>query len=165
VGLLGQLTLPTGQYDSGQILNMGANRVALRVGLPTAYYIGDSFLDPRLTTLELLPSITFYGDNPDAPGSASTTSQDLVFMLEGHLTHNLNRAMWLSLDALYTTGGETETDGVSNDDSPVSFAMGVTANLNFSTTASLKVSYGETIWASGDGPDGEAFRAVFSVSF
>ncbi|MEM1081002.1 MAG: transporter [Pseudomonadota bacterium] len=165
MSLLGKLTLPTGQYDEDRILNMGANRMAFQLGLPTSYYFGESFLDGRLTSVELAPSITFYGDNDEPFGTASETSQDPIFLLEGHLTHNFHQAFWMSLDALYTYGGETSTDGVSDDNTQESFGLGATANLFLSETMSIKLSYGEVVWNNDNGPDGDFVRAVFTVTF
>lgn len=74
LGLLGKLTAPTGEYDEDKVINLGANRWGLQVGVPMGYYLGDSLLDPDLTTFELLPSVFFFGDNSD-PFRADETSQ------------------------------------------------------------------------------------------
>lgn len=165
VGVLAKLFLPTGEYDSDNAINLGANRVAFQLGLPTVYYVGDSLLDPQLTTFEILPAVTFYGANEDPFGGAGETTQDPLFTLETHVTRNLNQALWVSLDALYTYGGETSTDGVSNDNVQNSLALGGTFNINFSPATSLKLSYGGTVWGNDSGPDGQFFRAVFTQTF
>lgn len=56
------------------MINLGANRWGLQVGGPMGYYLGDSFLDPNLTTSELLPSAFLFGDNSDPFPSATTTT-------------------------------------------------------------------------------------------
>ena len=53
LNLLTRVYLPTGSYDRTAPVNLGENRRALQLGLPLAYYLGESFLDRRLTTLEL----------------------------------------------------------------------------------------------------------------
>ncbi|MCF6264375.1 MAG: transporter [Xanthomonadales bacterium] len=114
-GILTLFTLPTGQYDESHALNLGTNRWAAQLGTVLLWYQGDTLLDPRLRTFELVPSFTFYGDNDD-PFGANSTEQSAMFKLEGHITQNINQAMFLSADAFYTYGGETTTDGVNNND-------------------------------------------------
>lgn len=90
-----------------------------------AWYVGRSFLDPALTTIELSPSVQFFGDNDD-PRGASTTSQGALPRIEAHLTRNVHKAVWVSLDGQYVYGGETSTDGRSNDDAQRAFELGGT---------------------------------------
>lgn len=87
----------------------------------------------------MLPSVTFYGDN-DEPFRANTTSQEPIFRLEGHITRNLNKAVWISADALVSNGGETETDGVDNNNRQYSLKLGATLSVAVAKTASLKFS-------------------------
>lgn len=65
IGALARVTLPTGEYDASQSANLGANRYSFQLGSPITFAFGNSFLDPKLTTLDLLPSVTFYGTNDD----------------------------------------------------------------------------------------------------
>jgi len=164
LGVLGKVTAPTGNYDGDKFLNMGGNRWALQLGVPLGWYIGESFVDPALTTVELLPSVQFFGDNDD-PRGAQETGQDPLFRLEAHLTRNLSRALWVSLDGLYLHGGETSTNGRSNDDTQRAFELGGTLNLNFSPTVSAKLSYGEVVSRNDGGPDGYMVRMIATVAF
>jgi hypothetical protein len=164
LGVLGKVTLPTGSYDADNFLNMGGNRRALQLGVPLGWYIGESFLDPALTTVEFLPSVQFFGDNDD-PRGAQETGQDPLFRLEAHVTRNVNRALWVSLDGLYVYGGETSTNGRDNDDTQRAFELGGTLNLNFSPTMSAKLSYGEVVSRNDGGPDGDMVRVLFNLAF
>lgn len=165
VTFLGRLTVPTGRYDSDRSLNMGGNRWALELGLPMTYYVGRSFLDPSLTTFEVQPKITIFSDNTDAPGATQTLSQRPLYSVEAHVTRNFGKAFWGSIDALYTYGGETKSDGVANGNTQRSFAMGVTGNLNLSASTSLKVTYGEVISGNSDGSDGRMLRVQMLYLF
>jgi Putative MetA-pathway of phenol degradation len=164
IGALAKLTLPTGSYDQDKILNLGANRVNLQLGAPMGWIFGESFLDPHLTTFELLPSVTFYGTNED-PFRADTLDQSPIFRLEGHLTRNLNKAIWISADALVSKGGETETDGIDDDNQQYSLKMGATVSFAVAKTASFKLSYGETVDSNKGGSDGKMFRIIGTVLF
>jgi hypothetical protein len=164
MGLLGKLGMPTGEYDEEKVLNLGANRWSVQLGLPAAYSIGKSSLDPSLTRFEILPSVTFYTDNDD-PYHADECEQEPLFNLEAHITRNLHQAVWVSLDALYTYGGETTTDGIADDNSQRAFSLGGTVNFSFSKSGCIKFSYGETIERNDSGADGSMVRAVLSYVF
>ena len=164
LGVLAKVTVPIGTYDNDQFLNVGGNRWALQLGTPMAWYVGKSFLDPALTTIELLPSVQFLGDNDD-PRGADTTSQDPLLRIEAHLTHNVHRAVWVSLDGQYVYGGETSKDGRNNGDTQRAFELGGTVNVAFSRTASVKLSYGEVVSRNDQGPDGHMARLIANFAF
>lgn len=164
LGVLAKVTAPTGTYDADRFLNVGANRWALQVGVPMGWYLGKSFLDPALATIELLPSVQFYGDNT-APRGADTTSQEPMLRLEAHLTRNVHKAVWVSLDGLLIYGGETSTDGRDNDNKQRALELGTTVNVSFSPTASIKLSYGEVVSRNDEGPDGWMARVIASFAF
>src|SRR5262249_24804633 len=116
LGALGKITIPTSEYDSSRPISLGANRWALQLGAPIVQYFGKSLLDPSLASLELTPSVTFFTSNND-PHNANTRTQDPLAKLEGHITRNVGPAFWVSLDALYSRGGETTTDGTRDGNS------------------------------------------------
>jgi len=134
------------------------------LGMPMAWYLGQSFLDPALTTIELLPSVHLFGDNDD-PRGAKTTSQDPLLRIEAHVTRNLHKAVWVSLDGQYVYGGETSADGRDNDDTQRAFELGGTVNVAFSRSASVKLSYGEVVSRNDQGPDGYMVRLIANVAF
>jgi hypothetical protein len=165
LGVLAKVGLPTGTYDPDQLVNLGGNRVWGQFGLPMGYVLGTSYLDPELTTFELLPSVIVYGDNNDPFGPATSTGQDPLWLVEAHITRNLSRAFWVSLDAVYMYGGETSTNGVANNDTQRSLGMGATAFLHLPDNAGLKLTYGETVSANADGADGSLLRAIWVKIF
>ena len=165
LGLLAKVSLPTGTYSADDLVSFGGNRIWGQLGLPMGYALGTSYLDPQLMTFELIPSVIVYGDNTDPFGAAETTGQDPLWMVEAHITRNLNRAVWVSLDAVYLYGGETSTNGVANGDTQRSLGLGATAFVALSESSGLKVTYGETVSANADGPDGSLLRAIWVKSF
>jgi hypothetical protein len=163
VGGLARLTLPTGEYNEQQSANLGSNRYSLQLGSPITFGFGESFLDPKLTTIDFLPSITFFGDNNDA-FNADTIKQKPLYKLESHITHNVNPGLWLSIDGIYSYGGETKTDGQSNDNTQRSLNMAATLGLQFSKSFGLKLSYGKTIDRNDNGLDGEFTRLTLTYA-
>ena len=163
VGGLARVTLPTGEYDQQHSANLGANRYSLQLGGPITLGFGESFLDPRLTTVDFLPSVTIFGDNDD-PSNGGTLSQEPLFKLETHVTHNLSSGFWLSLDSVYTFGGETEIDGTAQNDAQRSFGLGSSLGLQVSKSLGLKVTYGKTVDHNENGLDGEFIRLTLTYA-
>lgn len=163
-GVLAKLYLPTGEYDSDQLFNLGTNRWSLQVAGLFSQSFGTSYLDPRLTTIEVIPAVTFFGDNAN-PFRGENLSQDPLLTLEAHVTHNLGRAVWVSADMYVMSGGATETDGVSDDNSKYSLGLGATVNVALSRSSSIKATYGEIVDRNDAGMDGTALRILFSQFF
>ncbi len=163
VDLLFSFTAPTGEYESDKIVNMGTNRWSFRVGMPIMHFFRSGA--GQSTSIELQPSVTFFTDNNDAPGASSQLEQEAIYRLEGHLTHDFNRMLWGSLDALYTIGGETTVDGEDKDNSQRSLGAGATLGVYFSKTLGITASYGTVVERNENSQDGDMFRMTFKYIF
>jgi len=164
VGVLGRVTIPTGDYDSERTLNYGGNRWITEIGLPATFFIGESLLDPNLMTIEFNPVLTLFGDNND-PTSGDVLEQDPLFSADLHLTRSFSPALWGSLDAQYSLGGETKIDGVDQGNGQEALSLGATLGLNLSSSLSTQVSLGQTVARNDDGADGTFVRVKFGVLF
>jgi len=98
------LSIPTGEYHGEDVVNMGLNRWAGRIGLPFVQTLGD-WKPGSITTLEILPSAWIYSDNDDY--GSGKREQDPLYTIEAHLTQDLTPQAFVSLDYLYQTGGKT----------------------------------------------------------
>lgn len=163
-GLLARVFFPTGAYSGDQPVNFGAGRYSFQVGLPTGLVLGQSFLAPTLTTLELLPTVTFYAENTQPFGAALVTKAP-QFSLESHLTRNFSRTVWLSADMLYRNGGETTTDGRSDDNPIRGWSAGLTGAVRLAPKATVILTYEHVVQRSDEGPDGWFFRTAIVVPF
>lgn len=143
-----RLFLPTGDYDSTRMVNLGGNRWSLEASLPMAYVLGDSMVDPNLTTFEIRPVVQIFGDNDDPFVPASVTSQAPIFGVEGHITRNFGNSVWAAFDGYYQTGGETSWDGVAQGDGSETLAVGATLGLVFSPSLAMRLSYREQVYSS-----------------
>jgi hypothetical protein len=164
LGGLVMVTAPTGTYDGAKLINLGTNRWAFRFGAPLGWAIGGSYLSPSLTTIEFVPSVTFYTVN-DAPFRAGRRSQNALFRVEGHLTHNFNRALWGSIDITGNTGGKTTTDGNDDNNNKSWMGAGLTAGMNFSPAFGLSATYGGIVAGNYSAPDGDGFRFNLRYTF
>ena len=157
IDIMGSLTVPLGEYNNTQSLNIGQNRWSGRIGAPVVCQIG-SWAPEHRTTLEFLPAIWFFGANDDFVGK--TMTNDVLFQLEAHLTHNFSKGFWGSLDAAWYTGGKSTIDGVAGtklNNAGLSFTAGYMLNDN----AQLTVGYGSTL---GDNTPSDLRLSQFRVT-
>jgi len=157
VDLLVDLAIPIGEYDSKQSLNIGMNRWYGRVGMPVIWQIGE-WVPGRRTTLEILPSVWFYGDNTDFVGKTLQTDPSL--QLDVHLTRDLTEHLWGSLDGVYYKGGKSSVDGVSGE-SVSKVGVGLTLGYQINDNLNLTVGYKSTV---NDSAADDLKMDVFMVS-
>jgi hypothetical protein len=155
---------PTGEYDPTKIFNLGTNRWTFRAGLPMYYALGQSYVDPHLTTFELKPTLTFYTANDD-PYGADRQTQDPLFELEGHVTRNLNSKFWVAADAMYQYGSGTSTDGAGDDNTRMNLNIGATVGASINASMQLRVSYAHSIAHNDFGMQGQGARIMLIGAF
>ena len=131
VGASLQVGIPLGQYDSEKLVNLGTNRWSVKPALGISKACG------RLT-IEASGGITFYTTNDDFFGGKSR-SQEPIYSLQGHLSYNFSRGMWVGLDGTYYTGGRTTTDGVKDNNFQGNTRVGVTFALPVNRYNSIKL--------------------------
>ncbi len=148
---------PLGEYDADNPVNLGTNRWAFRAGLPLIVPIGNP---ARPFWLEVIPSVVAYTDNTDPQGDATLRSQDPLFLVENHLTHNFTTKVWAGLDLRGQYGGETTTDGVADDNQLRQLGGGVSAGYSISRAVAIQASYGGIIAKKGPA-EGTLFRFKF----
>ncbi len=151
VDLVVDLTIPIGEYDNTQPLNIGQNRWYGRVASPILLQLG-LWVPGRRTTLEVTPGLWIFGDNDDFVGSTMSTKP--IFELEGHFTRDFHKDIWGSLDMVWTTGGVATIDGNAGEkldmlgagftlgyhlNDNLQFTMGYLASINDSGPTDLKM--------------------------
>lgn len=163
-GLLARVFFPTGAYDRNQPVNFGAHRYSFQLGLPTGLVFGQSYADPTLTTLELLPTLTVYGANTQ-PYGANRVTKAPQFSLEAHLTRTFAPVFWGSLDMLYRDGGETTTDGRPDHNPTRGWSAGASGAVRLAPRATVILTWEHVVERSDQGPIGWFFRTAVVVPF
>jgi hypothetical protein len=112
---------PTGQYDSSRLVNIGANRWALKgeIGISRAV---------QRWTFELAGGATFYTDNPDFFGG-SRRAQAPLASLQGSVIYAFRSGIWGSFGATYFNGGRTTVDGVQDRNLQQNWRLGGTLSF------------------------------------
>ena len=133
LGVSLKLVAPTGKYDSNRVVNVGANRWAMKAELGYIVSLGRKWL------LEASLGTWFFADNNDFLGV--TKEQKPVVTLQGHLVHNFRRGIWASLDLNYYTGGRSVIGGRRLEDLQRDSKVGANVVIPFASRHAVKFGY------------------------
>jgi len=157
--LVVDVAFPLGQYDNTQSLNLGQNRWYGRLGTPIVWQLGP-WIPDRRTTLEIYPSVWFFGDNDDFVGQ--NLESDPTFELEAHLTRNFTSSFWGSLDATYASSGDATIAGTTTSGSDMTLA-GFT--LGYQINDSMQLTFGYKSTLNNDSGSNDLQLSTFMISF
>ncbi len=129
VGFTPYLTVPLGQYDKTQPLNLGKNRWAFKPEIGIVKGFGPVYLD-------LIVNSEFYTDNSD-----TSTSQDALIGAEAHLSYDITKSWFVAADYYYANGGATKVAGVQQHDSQSTSTVGASFFWMVGTNNQLMVQY------------------------
>lgn len=128
--------LPTGKYESGELLNIGENRRRHAVTLGWVRGLGKNL------TLELSPEVAWYGSNTaNFPGTVRL-DQEPTLSLTGYLTYRLSPSWSAFVGGQLNEGGALTYDGVPQDN-PIHgrrYYLGGTWQLNRIHILNLRVA-------------------------
>lgn len=133
VGLNLKLVLPTGHYEKGRLINVGANRWAARVQIGTILPIRPRWL------LEFAAGGWFFGDDEDFIGGRR--EQDAILAAEAHLIHRFKPGFWAGLDVNYFRGGEQTIGGDERVDLQRNSRVGFTVAIPMAGRSAVKLGY------------------------
>lgn len=128
-----KLVAPTGKYDSDRIINVGANRLAVKAEL--GYIV---VLNPKWV-LETSLGAWLFKDNDDFLGE--TKEQKPLGIVQGHLIHRFRPGLWASLDVNYFQGGRSTIGGRRLNDLQRDSKIGATLVFPFTTGHAIKLGY------------------------
>jgi hypothetical protein len=162
LSLLVGVTAPTGDYEGNRVLNLGMNRWNLRVGLPFVQTLGE-WIPGEITTLELLPSVWFFGDNDDSFGQ--NMSQDPMYTLEAHVTRDITPEIFVSLDYFIQRVGKSYYNGVESTGAHTSDSLGATIGYMFNAQTQFQLRYASTLRPDIDQGELEARMFQFNMNY
>lgn len=125
--------VPLGQYDPEKLLNMGANRWALRTGMAGSYTVKEKLV------LEIQLSSWFFAEN-DNYFMGGTSKQEPLHGLQFHATYIFKPGIWIAASVGGVVGGVTQINGV---DKPAlnNSRIGLAFAYRFNKASSLKFAY------------------------
>jgi hypothetical protein len=141
VGVSFKVVAPTGQYDPTKLINFGANRWAFKPEVGLSRRWGHWVLDTYGAVWFFTTNHDFFSRNQFSPGT-NTQTQNPIFAFEGHLSYDVKRRLWASLDGNFWVGGRTSLNGVENPGTlQKNSRIGGTVSVPVSKRQSLKFSY------------------------
>lgn len=140
------VTAPTGAYDSGRLLNLGADRWSFKPEIGLSHPFGTE----HKWVLDVYGNAYWYTDNTAYRGREVLRQQPLLG-LEGHISYSFNDRIWTSFDTRYSGRAATVIDGVHQDNPQRNFIVGGEMNLSLTASSSLIVQFGKAV-AHRNGP-------------
>jgi hypothetical protein len=131
IGASVQVWVPAGRYDADKVVNLGANRWAIKPELGLSKAVGR-------WTFELAAAVAFYGDN-DEYLIDRTREQEPIYSAQGAIICSLRPDMWVALGGTYYAGGRTQVDGIEGDDLQENSRFGVVLALPIGRHNSVKL--------------------------
>lgn len=120
-GITPFLYVPTGSYDKNDPLSLGENRWKFALQAGYIFPIAEKW------TVDLVGDVTLFGKNDDFGPAGQSLKQKPLYDFQAHLRYHISPATDLRAQIGYKTGGETEVDGVDQDnragDTRIKFGM------------------------------------------
>jgi len=126
--------LPTGQFYSDKLINLGTNRYSFKPELAVTHPFGKRWL------VDVYSGIWFFTDNTSFYPGSSKRSQKPMGAFQGHLSYNIKPLFWVAFNATFYTGGTSTINDEINDDRQANSRVGITVALPVGKRNSLKFS-------------------------
>jgi len=116
---------PTGKYDKDKLVNLGTNRWQFKLGFPIMKFF--NWGTAKVTSIEVLPSISFFTNNNELSNENETLQQKPIFNFESHVTQKLTKMLWVSFDS--RKNRNINTNFIFHSDRGVQYASNKMTNL------------------------------------
>jgi hypothetical protein len=102
------ILIPTGEYRSDRLINLGNNRWVVRPEIGVLH-------QRNQWQFEVTGSVFIFGDN-DEFWMGNVREQDPLWFAQGHAIYTFRPGLWAGFSAGYAWGGRSEISGVRKDD-------------------------------------------------
>ena len=134
VGVSLLVSAPTGQYFSGHLINLGANRWAFKPEVALSYPLGRRWL------VDVYAAAWLFTDNGSFYPGTATRSQAPIGAVQAHVSYSLSLKAWAAFDATWYAGGQASVNGVPHGASESNSRVGGTVVFPVGNRHSIKVS-------------------------
>ncbi|MGD8328464.1 MAG: transporter [Acidobacteriota bacterium] len=136
--------IPTGGYDPDYLINVGANRWAIKPAIGVMIPVRPTWL------LELDIGGWFFSDNDEFLGT--TREQSPILSTEVHLVKRIRPGFWVAFDANFYAGGRSTVGGEPRGDLYRNSRMGATLTFPFRRRHAIRgsFSFGVVTKSGGD---------------
>jgi hypothetical protein len=130
---------PTGTYTRSKALNLGSNRWSFDEQLGIVQ--GVEVIPGHNLYGEIQFHGQFYTNNNDFTSAGLTLSTAPEFDLEAHVSYDITKAMWASLDFYGVWGAQNKVNGLSQHDALSTQTIGGTLAYSFAPGYQLALQY------------------------
>ena len=131
VGTAISVKMPTGQYTSEKLINLGSNRWVIRPQLGVTHTRGK-------WTGEVTASVFLYGDN-NSFWKQTELETDPLYAMQGHVIYTIRRGLWVSFSSAYGWGGEATVNGDAKNNPSGNWLNALSFGFPLSPTQGVKV--------------------------
>jgi len=125
-------TIPWGQYNNAQMVNVGGNRSVIQPGIGASQAIGP-------WRLELAGMASIFTSNTNYMGN-NTLSQNPVYSTETHVIYYFPNTAWISADATYFFGGQSYVNGTAVSGSQENWRFGSTFSYPINQHNAIRIT-------------------------
>lgn len=134
LGAFVRIRPPLGQYDPSRLINLGANRWAVKTGLAASYIFGKKFV------LEAHANSWFFTENKEF-FNGNTLKQKPLLSTQVHATYIYKPGIWLAVSLGKSFMGETVLNGVEKNDEQNSSRFGAAFAFRLNQRNALKLGF------------------------
>jgi hypothetical protein len=144
VGASVRVVAPTGQYVNTRGINPGANRWGFKPELGFSRRLRRLVVDGYAGVWLFTANNDYFAADAESDGAVRT--QAPIGSFAGHISYDVNRRLWVSLDLNYWYGGRTTVNGVRSRTSVQSNSrIGVTGAFPVTRHQSIKASFSDGV--------------------
>jgi hypothetical protein len=129
------IIIPTGQYLTDKLINLGTNRWSFKPELGLSYVLSERWF------IDLYAGVWFFTNNSSYYPGTSVRSQEPLLTFQTHLSYNINPLMWAAINFTYYTGGQTSVNDFYKDDRQNNSRLGASFNFPLSKVSAIKIAY------------------------
>ena len=157
VGVSVAVAPPLGQYTGKKLINLGANRWAVKPEIGVSHALGK-------WTIEGYSGLVVFTTNHEFYTGTSVRTQSPVVALQAHVSYTLRRQLWAAFDATWYSGGTTTVNGTQKGDLQRNSRVGGTLSFPIGRQQSIKFS-GSTGATTRIGADFRTFGAAWQLTW
>jgi hypothetical protein len=157
VGAAVGVSMPTGQYTSKYLINLGSGRWVIRPQLGVTHTRG------KLTG-ELTSSVFLYTDNNDF-WQGTELETDPLFALQAHVIYTFRPGLWTSLSTDYGWGGEATVSGDAKNNPSGNWLSALSFGFPIDKRQGVKLTYLRGRTQKPTGADNDSLILGWSMMF
>jgi hypothetical protein len=135
VGASITVVVPTGQYYSSKIINLGTSRWSFKPEVALSQKLWKRW------TLDFYTGVWLFTRNESYYPGSSVRTQDPLLSFQTHLSYNINPRMWIAITSTFYTGGKSAVNDTYKDDRQTNVRVGSMLSVPVGKRSTLKIAY------------------------